>query len=57
MWRMRIRHWLAVALVIAIAVGVFWATLKRTEKAGGPSPAAALREALSKAAQQRVLTP
>jgi hypothetical protein len=57
MWRTKIRHWLAVTLLIAVAVGVFWATLKRTEKAGGPSPAAALSEALSKAARQRVLTP
>jgi hypothetical protein len=57
MWRTKIRHGLAVTVLIAVAVGVFWATLKRTEEAGGPSPAAALSEALSKAARQRVLTP
>jgi hypothetical protein len=57
MWRTRIRHWLAVTLVIGVVIGVFWATLKHAEKAGGPSPAAALSEALSKAARQRVLTP
>jgi hypothetical protein len=57
MWGTRIRHWVAVPLIIAVALGVFWTTLKRTERAGGPSPAAALSEALSKAARQRILTP
>jgi hypothetical protein len=57
MWGTRMRHWVAVTLIIAVALGVFWTTLKRTERVGGPSPAAAPSEALSKAARQRILTP
>jgi hypothetical protein len=56
-WRARIRHWLGMAIVIAVAAGVRWVALKQAERAGGRSPAALLGEALSKAARQRELTP
>ncbi len=60
-WRLRIRQWLgqwvAAAIVIALAGGLFWMAVKHAERAGGASPAAALREAMSKAALQRVLPP
>jgi len=60
-WRSRIRQWLpkwvVAAIVIALAGGLFWMGLKNAERAGGVSPAAALGEAMSKAARQRVLTP
>lgn len=60
-WRWRIRQWLGqwvgAAILIALAGGLFWMVLKHAERAGGPSPAAALGEAMSEAARQRVLTP
>ena len=55
-WR-KIRQWLGPVIVIVFAGSLLWGALKHAEMAGGPSPAAALREATSKAAHQRVLTP
>jgi len=45
------------AIIIALAGGLFWMAVKHAERAGGASPAAALGEAMSKAARQRMLTP
>jgi hypothetical protein len=56
-WRAKIRQWLRVAIVIAVAGGVLWVALKHAERAGAPSSAAAVGEAMSKAARQRELTP
>jgi hypothetical protein len=56
-WRWRIRQWVGVAIVIAVAGGLFWTAVKHAERAGEASSAAALGEAMSKAARQRVLTP
>ena len=60
-WRSRIRqslgHWVGTAIVIALAGGLFWMAVKHAERAGDGSPAAALGEAMSKAAHQRKLTP
>jgi len=49
-WRSRIRPWVAAAIVIVLAGGLFWMAVRHDEKAG-------LGEAMSKAAHQRVLTP
>jgi hypothetical protein len=60
-WRSTIRQWLGqwvgVAIVIALAGGLLWMAVTHPERAGGASPAAALGEAMSKAARQRELTP
>ena len=60
-WRWRFRQWLGqwvgAAIVIALAGGLFWMAVKHIERAGGASPAAAVGEAMSKAARQRELTP
>ena len=60
-WRSTIRQWLGpwvgVAIVIALAGGLFWMAAKHAERAGGASPAPAVGEAMSKAARQRMLTP
>ncbi len=60
-WRSRIRQrlgqWVGAAIIIALAGGLFWMAVKHAERAGGASPAAALGEAMSKAARQRMLTP
>ena len=50
-------QWVGAAIVIALASGLFMMVLKRAENAGGPSPAAALSAAMSKAAHQRALDP
>jgi len=49
-WRSRTRQWLGAAIVIALAVGLFWVALKHVDTA-------ALDAAMSKAARQRELTP
>jgi len=54
-WRSRTRQWVATAIVIALA-GLLWLAVKQAERAGA-SPAAALGEAMSKAAHQRELSP
>jgi hypothetical protein len=59
-WRSRIRQWfgqwIGAAIVIALAGGLFWIAVKHAER-DGASPAAAVGEAMSKAARQRELTP
>jgi len=54
-WRSRIRQWVGTAILVALAGGPFWMVAKHAERAG-VSPAAALGEAMSKAAHQRQLT-
>ncbi len=49
-WRSRTRQWLGAAIVIALAVGLFWVALKHVDTA-------ALDAAMSKAARQRELAP
>jgi hypothetical protein len=58
-WRIRqwFGPWVGAAIVMALAGGLCWMALKHAERAGGRSPAAALGEAMSEAAHQRVLTP
>jgi hypothetical protein len=56
-WRSRIRPWVAAAIVIVLAGGLFWMAVKHAEKSGAASSSAGLGEAMSKAAHQRVLTP
>jgi hypothetical protein len=56
-WRSRIRPWAAAAIVIVLAGSLFWMAITHVEKSGGAPPSAALGEAMSKAAHQRVLTP
>ena len=58
-WRIRQRlgQWVGAAIIIALAGGLCWMAVKHAERADGPSPAAALGEAMSKAARQRMLTP
>jgi hypothetical protein len=59
--RSRIRQWLGqwvgVVIVIVLAAGVFSMAVKHAKRADGISPAAAVGEAMSKAARQRELTP
>jgi hypothetical protein len=55
--RQRLGQWVGAAIIIALAGGLFWMAVKHAERADGPSPAAVLDEAMSKAARQRVLTP
>jgi hypothetical protein len=50
-------QWIAAAIVFALAGGLFWMAAKSANRDSGASPAAALSEAMSKAARQRVLTP
>jgi hypothetical protein len=56
-WRSRIRPWVAAAIVIVLAGGLFWMAVRHAEKSGGASSSTGLGEAMSKAAHQRVLTP
>ena len=56
-WRSRIRPWIAAAIGIVLAGGLFWMAVTHTEKSDGVSSSAGLGEAMSKAAHQRVLTP
>jgi|SoiMetStandDraft_2_1073263.scaffolds.fasta_scaffold07601_5 protein-S-isoprenylcysteine O-methyltransferase Ste14 len=60
-WRWKIRQWLVqwvgTALLIVLAVGLFWAALRYAERAHSDSPADAAGEAMSEAARQRQLTP
>jgi hypothetical protein len=56
-WRSRIRPWVAAAIVIVLAGGLFWMVVKHADNSGGASSSAGLGEAMSKAAHQRVLTP
>jgi len=49
------RQWVGTAIVIALA-GMFWLAVKQAERVGA-SAAAALGEAMSKAAHQRELSP
>ena len=55
-WRSRIRPWVAAAIVIVLAGGLFWMAVEHAGKSGG-APSAAVGEAMSKAAHQRLLTP
>ena len=55
-WRSRIRPWIAAAIGIVLAGGLFWMAVKQAEQSAGTS-SSALGEAMSKAAHQRVLTP
>jgi hypothetical protein len=61
MWKSRIRErlgkWVGTAIIIALAGGLFWMAVKYAERTYGPSAAAAVGEAMSKAARQRVLHP
>jgi len=50
--RRRLGQWVGAAVVIAIAGALFWMAV-----ASSGSPVAAVGEAMSKAAHQRVLTP
>ena len=60
-WRSRIRsclaHCVGAVIVVALAGALFWIAGKQAERAGDPSPATVLDEAMSKAARQRELTP
>jgi hypothetical protein len=55
-WRSTIWPWLAAAIVIVLAGGLFWMAVTDAEKSAGAS-SSSLDEAMSKAAHQRVLTP
>jgi hypothetical protein len=56
-WRSRIRPWAAAAIVIVLAGGLFWMAVTHVEKSGGAPSSAAVGEAMSEAAHQRLLTP
>ena len=57
MFRQRLGQWIGAALIVAIAGGLFWMAAKHAERADGPSPGAALGDAMSEAARQRMLAP